>query len=81
MHSYVLCTVCIVVTTADTANILWRIDPLLGNGRNSRTTGLCNSFLSNGSVNTFPWKRTRTQQYSYNGNGGVFYVARTEELS
>jgi hypothetical protein len=37
--------------------------PLLGNTRNihtcnNRTTGLCNPILSNGSVNTFPQKRT-----------------------
>jgi hypothetical protein len=50
--------------------ILQRIDPLLSgdsmnNGRcyvtrlNNRTTGLCNSFLSNGSVNTFSRKQIR----------------------
>jgi hypothetical protein len=27
-----------------------------------------------------PAEKTRTQQYSYNGNGGVFYVVRAEEL-
>jgi hypothetical protein len=60
-------------------------DPLLGcdsakSGRcyvtpatytcNNRTTGLCNPFLSNGSVNTCSRKRTRAQQL----NGGVFYL-------
>jgi hypothetical protein len=40
---------------------------LLRNSRNihaydNRTTGLCNRFLSNGSVNTIPRKWTRTQQ-------------------
>jgi hypothetical protein len=33
--------------------------------------------LSNGSVNTFPWKWTCTQQYK----NGVFYVIRTVELN
>jgi hypothetical protein len=36
---------------------LWKQQPLLGNAHN-RIMGLCNPFLSNSSVNTFPWKWT-----------------------
>jgi hypothetical protein len=44
--------------------MLWRIEPLLSNSRNihacnNRSTGLCNPFLSIGSINTFPRKRIR----------------------
>jgi hypothetical protein len=39
-------------------------------------------FLNNGSVKTFPRKRDahNNRVYSYNGNGGVFYLVRAEEL-
>jgi hypothetical protein len=48
-----------------------RVQPLLCSRRiNTR------SFLNDGSVNTFPRKRTRTQQYK----NGVFDVVHAEEL-
>jgi hypothetical protein len=44
--------------------------------RNNRTTGLCNPFLSNGSVNTFPRTRTSMQQQKKE----VFEVVHAEKL-
>jgi hypothetical protein len=69
--------------------ILWRTDPLLSDdsvnsgcgyiapATYTHATELCNRFLSNGSVNTFPRKRTRSQQYK----SGLFYVARAATVA
>jgi hypothetical protein len=57
---------------------LWSIDPLLGKGLETNNE-ISDPFLSNGSINTFPRKRDAHNK-SYNGNGGVFYLVRAEEL-
>jgi hypothetical protein len=56
--------------------------PLLCNARNiyvrsNRTKGLCNQFLSNGSINTFPQKPTRTRQQK----SCVIYVIRVATVA
>jgi hypothetical protein len=58
----------------DATQWLYKQRPLLSNAhiihaRNNRKAKLCNSFLSNGSVNRFPRQRTPKQQHKT----GVFY--------
>jgi hypothetical protein len=50
--------------------------PLLDKARNQRTMGLCNRFLYNSSINTFPRQGTPTQQQK----NDVFYVICAEIL-
>jgi hypothetical protein len=77
-----------IIWTYPSSNTLWRTDPLLSkdletNNEYSRCYAIdeeTNGRFCATARLTRPAETRRTQQYSYNGNGGVFYVVRAEEL-